>query len=146
MADNAASARSVEEAVSVSMAENAAGARSVEGAGSVSMAENASGAKSVEGARSVSMAESAATAKTVETTAAANATVPFRLPKHSRGMSIAESAPPATSTQAQSEREQKRIRRPCRDKSAPAIRRRKQEMKMMTIPPRLGSSLSVLLW
>ena len=109
-------------------------------------AESATCARSVEGAVSVSMAEAAAIARSVETTAAANATVPLLPPKYSRGISKTKSAPPATGTEAQSEREQKRTRRPYMDQSAPAIRRRKKEMQMMTFPLRLRSSMIVLLW
>ena len=130
------------------MADNAASARSVEGAGSVSMADNATSARSVEGSVSASMADDAASARTVETTAAAYATVPFPLPEYSTIMSIEKSAPTAATDRSQaqqSEREQQqRIRRRCRDQSAP-VKRRKPETKMMTSPPCLGSSLTALL-
>ena len=108
--------------------------------------------RSVEGAVSVSMADSAAGARTVETTAAANATVPFPMPKYSRGMSIAKSAPTAAIDSSQARRsgreQQQRIRRQCRDQSVPVMRRRREtkKMMMMTSPPRLGSSLTVLPW
>ena len=58
MAENAASARSVEGVRSVSMADDAPIARSVEGAVSVSMADDAASARSVEGAADSTQAQS----------------------------------------------------------------------------------------